>query len=286
MFPLIIYERQTAFIEGRHLSHSTLIENEVIHEAKRSNKPCLMFKVDYEKAYDSVSWDFLLYMLRRMGFCDRWLSWIEGCLKSASISILVNGSSSSEFIPQRGLRQGDPLVPLLFNVAMEGLNGLLREAMEKNLFQGLLVGRNEMEVSILQYADDTIFFGKTSMENFKAIKVILRSFELVSGLKINFSKSNLVAIGMSKRWKVDATRYLNCSLLAIPFLYLGISIGANPRHSDAWDPIVKKCQRKYAKWKQKLLSFGGRVTLIKSVLNSIFIYFFSFFKVPNKVLAS
>ncbi|KHN21251.1 LINE-1 reverse transcriptase like, partial [Glycine soja] len=137
---------------------------------------------------------FLLYMLRRMGFCDRWLSWIEGCLKSASISILVNGSSSSEFIPQRGLRQGDPLAPLLFNVVMEGLNGLLREAMEKNLFQGLLVGRNEMEVSILQYADDTIFFGKTSMENFKAIKVILRSFELVSGLKINFSKSNFVAI--------------------------------------------------------------------------------------------
>ena len=81
-----------------------------------------------------------------------------------------------------------------------------------------------------------------------------------------------------------AARYLNYRLLAIPFLYLGIPIGANPRCSDIWDPIVKKCERKLAKWKQKLLSFGGRVTLIKFVLDSIPIHLFSFFKAPNKIL--
>ena len=86
------------------------------------------------------------------------------------------------------------------------------------------------------------------MENVKAIKVILRSFELVSGLKINFSNSSFGAIGMSESWKVTAASYLNCSLLAIPFLYLGIPIGANPRHSDVWDPIVKKCERKLVKY--------------------------------------
>ena len=135
-------------------------------------------------------------MLRRMGFCDRWVSWIKGCLNSASISILVNGSPSAEFIPQRGLSQGDPLSPLLFNVVTEGLSGLMREASEKKLFEGFPVGRNEAEISILQYADDTIFFGKASRENVKSIKVILRSFELVSGLKINFSKSIFGAMGM------------------------------------------------------------------------------------------
>jgi len=64
------------------------MNHEVIHEAKIRNKPCLVFKVDYEKAYDSVSWEFLLYMLKGIGFCAKWISWIEGCLKSASISIL------------------------------------------------------------------------------------------------------------------------------------------------------------------------------------------------------
>ena len=87
MLPTLIDERQTTFIEGQHLLHSTLIANEVIHEAKSRNRLCLVFKADFEKAYDSVSWDFLLYMLRRMNFCEKWILWIEGCLKSASMSI-------------------------------------------------------------------------------------------------------------------------------------------------------------------------------------------------------
>jgi len=73
IMPILIDERQSAFIEGRHLLQSVLIANEVVEEAKRSKKTCLVFKVDYEKAYDSVSWDFLVYMLRRMGFCDKWI---------------------------------------------------------------------------------------------------------------------------------------------------------------------------------------------------------------------
>ena len=88
----LIDESQSAFIEGRHMLHSVVTANEVVYEANRKNKPCIVFKVDYEKAYDSVSWDFLLYMLRRMGFCSRWIHWIEECLKSTSVSVLVNGS--------------------------------------------------------------------------------------------------------------------------------------------------------------------------------------------------
>ena len=87
----IIDERQTAFIKGRHLLHGVLIANEVVvEEAKRCKKPCLVFKVDYEKAYNSVSWEFLNYMMTRLGFCPKWLKWIRGCLHSALVSILVN----------------------------------------------------------------------------------------------------------------------------------------------------------------------------------------------------
>jgi len=162
VMPFIIDESQSAFIEGRHLIQSAVIANEVVDEAKRSQKPCLVFKVDYEKAYDSVSWDFLIYMLRRMGFCAKWIQWIEGCLKSATVSILINGSPSTEVSPQRGLRQGDPLAPFLFNIVAEALYGLVREAVKRNLYRGFSVGSNRVEVSILQYADDTIFFGEAS----------------------------------------------------------------------------------------------------------------------------
>ena len=106
---------------------------------------------------------------------------------------------------------------------------MMKEAIEKKIYTGFAVGRDKVDVSILQYADDTIFFGKASMENTKAIKVILRIFEMVSGLKINFAKSSFGAIDMPKSWKQNAANYLNCSVLAIPFVYLGIPIGANPR---------------------------------------------------------
>lgn len=146
----------------------------------------------------------------------------------------------AEFTPQRGLRQGDPLAPLLFNIVAKGLNGLMREATEKNLFEGFSVGRNKVELSLLQYVDDTILFGVASMKNVRAIKVILRSFELVSGLKINFAKSSFGTIGMSEQWMKSVASYLNCRLLSVPFSYLGIPIGENLRHSVTWDPIVRK----------------------------------------------
>lgn len=116
----IIDGRQFAFIEGKHLLHGVLIANKVVEEGRRRKKPCMVFKVDYEKAYDSISWNFLFYMMRRMSFCHRWIRWIKGCLASASISILVNGSPMKEFTPTRGLRQGDPLAPFLFNIVAEG----------------------------------------------------------------------------------------------------------------------------------------------------------------------
>ena len=97
-----------------------------------------------EKAYDSVSWQFLFYMMRRMGFHERWISWIKGCLTSASIYILVNGSPTTEFKPKKGLRQGDPLASFLFDLVDEGLIGLMREVITKNYFQSFLVGKNKV----------------------------------------------------------------------------------------------------------------------------------------------
>ena len=102
----------------------------------------------------------------------------------------MKGSPSAEFTPQRGLRQGDLLAPLLFNIVAEGLNGLMRQAVEKSIFRGYSVGSQKVSISLLQYADDTIFFEEASMKNIKALKSILRTFELSSGLKINFAKSS------------------------------------------------------------------------------------------------
>lgn len=110
---------------------SVLIANEVFHEAKQKKSPTLIFKVDFEKAYDSVKWDFLFYMFRRMGFPSKWIQWIKGCLESSWVSVLINGSPSEEFKMRKSLRQGDPLAPFLFLIVAEGLNGLMKQAQSK-----------------------------------------------------------------------------------------------------------------------------------------------------------
>ena len=122
------------------------------------------------------------------------------------------------------------------------------------------------------------------MSNVKAIKVMLRSFELVLILKINFAKSSFGAFRRLDQWVESAMGYLNCRLWSLPFSYLGIPIGANPRRSEIWDLNISMCERKLSKCKQRNLSFGGRVTLIKSILNPIPIFFISFFRVPKNVV--
>ncbi|GKV27606.1 hypothetical protein SLEP1_g36762 [Rubroshorea leprosula] len=161
----VIGEQQMAFIEGRQLVDGVVIANEVIDEAKRKKKSSFLFKVDFEKAYDKVCWDFLDYMLMRLGFCNTWRMWIQECLQSSTVSVLVNGSPSRQFSVSKGLRQGDPLSPFLFLLVAEGLNGLMSSAVEKEQFKGVTVGKDAVMVTHLQFADDTIFFGEATENN-------------------------------------------------------------------------------------------------------------------------
>jgi hypothetical protein len=137
----LVNSTQSAFIKGRNLVDGVVVVNEVLDVAKKTGRECMVFKVDFEKAYDSVDWGFLEYMLRRFGFCEKWIDWMRECVFAGSMSILVNGSPTREIDIHRGLKQGDPLAPFLFLLVAEGLGGALRRAVELNLFKGFTVGR-------------------------------------------------------------------------------------------------------------------------------------------------
>jgi hypothetical protein len=114
-------------------------------------------KIDLEKAYDHVNWDFLLYMLRRYGFRGKWCSWIAHCISSVRLSVLVNGSPNGLFSSSRGLRQGGPMSSLLFVFVMEALNRMISTAVNGGLLEGFTVG-NASFSHLLFADDDTLIF--------------------------------------------------------------------------------------------------------------------------------
>jgi len=240
VLPSVIDESQSAFLKERGILNSVLMANEVVEDLRRGGRRGLYLKVDFEKAYDSVKWDFLYDMLQRRGFHNKWITWMRGCMESATVSVLVNENPTEEFKPSRGLRPSDPLAPFLFIVAAEGMASLVRQAVKASLLSGVKIGRKKVEVSILQFAVDTVFFCEDSFSNVVTLKAILRGFELASGLKINFHKSKLTDINVHRNSLTCYTKTLNCVQMGIPFNYLDLEVGGNPRKKKLWDLVFNK----------------------------------------------
>ncbi|GAU47144.1 hypothetical protein TSUD_379210 [Trifolium subterraneum] len=235
---------------------SVVVLNELIDLATRRKDECMVFKVDFERAYDTVSWKYLEKMMIKMGFAEGWMKWMKACVFESFMSVLVNGSPTSDFKVSKGLRQGDPLSPFLFLIAAEGLTGLVKRAVSNGSFHGFKVSDN-IQFQILQFADDTVLVGEGSWENVWTIKTILRGFELVFGMRINFVKSKLYGINVNDRFLEAASNFLLCRTESIPFKFLGLPVGENPRKLITWKPVVESMEKRLSGWNGRHLSIGG-----------------------------
>jgi len=171
-------------------------------------------------------------------------------------------------------------------VVVEGLAELVRETNKVNLLSGIKMGRKEVEISILQFAYDTIFLCEDAYANVLTMKAILRGFELASGLKIKFHKSKLAGINVDRDALVCYTKTLNCVQMEVHFKYLGLEVGGNPRKNQFWEYVLNKLKVRLSVRKGRFLSMAGRICLIKSVITVVPLFYLSLFKAPNSVCKS
>jgi len=205
-------------------------------------------------------------MLKRCGFEDKWCSWIAHCISSVRFSVLVNGSPYGFFSSFRGLRQGDPLSPLLFVFVMEALSCMISAAVNGGLLEGFKVFNADF--SHLLFADDTLIFCSAHSSQLRHLRSLFLLFEAVSSLKVNLAKSNLIPVG-----NVDQVERLaniiGCGIASLPAKYLGLPLGASYKSTHIWDGVIEKIEHRMASWQRLYLSKGGRVTLIKSTLANV-----------------
>ena len=194
LLPYIISESQSAFQSDKAISDNILVAFKSLHHMKHKKvgkKGFMAMKLDMSKAYDHVEWNFLCRLMEKMGFEDRWIQLIYGCISFVSYSILVNGEPHGDIKPTRGLRQGNPLSPYLFLLVSEGLNGLIQQAVTVGDLRGFSLCRNGPRISHLFFADDTLLFCRAELREVQTIQNILHKYELASGQKINSSKTTL-----------------------------------------------------------------------------------------------
>jgi hypothetical protein len=239
----LINPSQTAFMPGRNILEGVIMLHETIHELQRKKLNGLILKLDFEKAYDKVNWSFLQQALRMKGFSPKWCAWIQSIVSRGHVGIKINDEVGPFFTTHKGLRQGDPLSPILFNIVVDMLAILFSRAKEDNQFAGVVPHLMEGGLSILQYADDTIVSMDHNLEHACNVKLLLTAFEQMSGLKINFHKSELFCYGLAKEYDLNYSRLFGCGIGSLPFKYLGIPMTHRRLQNSEWHSVIDRLKK-------------------------------------------
>ncbi|WVZ83247.1 hypothetical protein U9M48_030415 [Paspalum notatum var. saurae] len=262
----IISNNQSAFIKKRCIHDNYLTVQLICKWLHRRKVPSVFLKIDLARAFDSVVWSFLLELLEFFGFSSRWRDWVAALLTSSSTKLLINGRAGRRICHARGLRQGDPLSPMLFVIVMEALNGLISLAHNEGFLSR--IWHPAMSRALL-YADDLVVFLSPSQNDLELLKNLLQVFAGASGLHTNLAKCSATPISCSVQDVDLIQQSLGCQVVTFPCIYLGIPLHIKRLRRCDEHMIVDKVAARIPKWKGNLLNLAGRSVLVKSTLSAI-----------------
>ena len=280
----IISQNQSAFIPGRSITDNILLTQELLkgYGCKNGKERCAL-KIDIMKAYDTVSWAFLEEVLVGFGIPNQFINWIMVCIRSASFSICVNGESHGYFKGGRGLRQGDPISPYLFTIVMEVLTLMLQRKINQSEVFKYHQGCEILRITSLCFADDLMILCNGDPQSVMVIKQALDEFSRCSGLHPNMGKSTLFYSNISDEVKRSILDILPFSVGKLPVKYLGVPLVTKRLSVTNCKNLVERVKNKVGDWKNRFLSYAGRMQLIASILSAMQNYWANVFFLPKAV---
>jgi len=276
ILPDIINHDQTGFVKGRLIGSNIIRAMNIIDICHEQNIEGLMINVDFEKAFDCINWEFLYKALKFFKFPDAFIKWIKCIYTDVETCVINNGYTTKFFKVERGMRQGCPLSPILFVIAIELLSLYVKNNIK---IDGLRY--KDIEYLISQFADDTSFMLTTKKGNTEELINSLVNFSLVSGLKINADKSEILLLGGAKR-EVLPSKYR--TLIKPSVKLLGIEIHSNLETTvNVNYNVAMDCMKKSIDiWSKRHMSLAGKIAIIKTIITSKLVYCMTVLPSPPK----
>ena len=279
VLPDLISNCQTGFIKGRFIGESTRLVYDIMNYTEKKQKTGLLMLIDFEKAFDSISWKFLYKVLNHYNFSSEFIKWINIFNTEITATVLQVGFLSDFFPIKRGCKQGDPIAPYLFIICAQILCEMILT--NKNI-KGIKIGSDEFKIS--QFADDTTLFMDGSESSLQYTLNVLEIFGSLSGLKMNLSKTRMLWIGKKKgcKEKINCGRLLNWD--SNNFSLLGITFDLNLSNIPLinYNNAIIKIENTIGSWKKRSLTPLGKITVIKSLILSQLNHLFMSIPLPGK----
>ncbi|KAG0476032.1 hypothetical protein HPP92_012873 [Vanilla planifolia] len=288
LLPSIISVEQSAFIKGRNITDNILMVEEMLSRLNKRRKfSNVILKLDFKAAFDKLGWSFLLAALRARGFSEKFCDLVLNVLDATWLSVLINGFPKGFFKPRRGVRQGDPLSPALFIIALDALSRCLTAAVASRSIQAYVTPKLSRPITHLAFADDVIIFTTANRASLKQLSTLLQTFLNASSLELNRSKSSVIhAHSPSAGARRRTQNILGFHHAKLPFLHLGCWLDVGRPRACHFQPLLDKIKSRISAWQNKLLSMGGKKVLINSVLSSMSAYISASRSPPQKVVSS